>query len=166
MRFRKFWRYFKIYFFVIFFVVGLIVIVRNMSDHDNPFNYPNFKLIQEIGLWKLFFITNLFLTLWVAFLSSLIDLFILPKLLYKKSLLAVLFIGFIVQLLVITLISIIIRNSIQVLLSQFSQTDIEVPSSTITILPLTITVFFSILIARIFIEFARILNHLIQLFRN
>ena len=155
MRFRKFLRYFKIYFFVIFIVVGLIVIVRNMSDLDNPFNYPNFRLIQEFGLWKLFFIANLFLTLWVAFLSSLIDLFIIPKLLYKRSLSTVLFIGFIVQLLLITLITIVIRELIQILLSQISQSEIEAPPSAIQILPLIITLIFSILISRIFIEIDR-----------
>jgi len=155
MRFRKFLRYFKIYFFVIFFVVGLIVIVRNISDQDNPFNYPNFRLIQEFGLWKFFFIANLFLTLWVAFLSSLIDLFILPKLFYKRSLSTVLFIGFIVQLILITLITIVIRDLIQILLSQISQSEIEAPPSAIQILPLIITLIFSILISRIFIEIDR-----------
>ena len=155
MRFRKFLRYFKIYFFVIFIVIGVIVIVRNMSDLDNPFNYPNFGLIQEFGMWKLFFIGNLFLTVWVAFLSSLIDLFILPKLLYKRSLSTVLFVGFIVQLFTITLITMVITDLIQILLGQISQSEIEGPPSAIQILPLIITIFFSILISRIFIEIDR-----------
>jgi len=131
------------------------VIVRNMSDLDNPFNYPNYGLIQEFGLWRLFFIGNLFLTTWVAFLSSLIDLFILPKLLYKRTLSTVLFVGFIVQLLVITLISVVLTVLIQVLLGQISKSEIEDSPSVIQILPLIITIFFSILISRIFIEIDR-----------
>jgi len=153
MRFRKFLRYFKIYFFVIFLVIGLMMLIQTLSGVST--DLPNFELIQEFGQWKFLLMILLFLTFWLATLSSLIDLFILPKLLYKRSLATVLFIGLLVQLLAISLTSIVGMNLVQILLGQISQSEIEAAPSASQTLPMIVIVISSILLARIFVEIDR-----------
>ena len=105
MRLRTFLRLFRIYFFVIFIIMGLVTFIRFSAGGANEATVPAYEVTNAFGIFKFFTLLTLFLSFWLGTLSSLIDVFTLPKIVHKKPLWKVLIIGLIVQLAVIGIIT-------------------------------------------------------------
>ena len=127
--------------------------VRDLSANQDY--VPNFDLILEFGKWKFLFLINLIFSFGLSALSSLIDLFILPKLLYKRSLATTLFVGLMVQFSALVMAITVVLIIARVLLGQFSQSEISTVPNMTQIAPMVMTLIFAILLSRVFVEIDR-----------
>ena len=114
----------------------------------------NSEAIHGFGEYRFGLIMAVFISFWLAFLSSLMDVLILKKLLRSKSVAIILIGGFIAQSIMIVIIISVTMNFLRGMLSRISQEEVEeIPW--VEMVPALVYLVSAVLLAKVFIEIDR-----------